>query len=127
MLEINKSELTERDICTKYITPAVVAAGWDVMTQVREEVYFTKGSSYHTSQSRRFRRACPGRSDNCRLPTMPRKLWLSAARLVPAGATALSRLIGHLLLVESSLPTGASPTESLNSSQDSVVQPVGLG
>ncbi len=43
MAEVNKSELTERDICTKYITPAVVEAGWDVMTQIREEVTFTNG------------------------------------------------------------------------------------
>lgn len=34
---------SERDICTKQITPAVVAAGWDVETQIREEVSFTKG------------------------------------------------------------------------------------
>jgi len=40
---MNKKELSERDICTKYITPAVRQAGWDEMTQVREEVSFTKG------------------------------------------------------------------------------------
>lgn len=40
---INKRDLSERDICTKYITPAVTEAGWDLMDQVREEVYFTKG------------------------------------------------------------------------------------
>ena len=43
---MNKKNLTETDIRTKYITPAVVGADgtkWDVMTQVREEVYFTKG------------------------------------------------------------------------------------
>jgi type I restriction enzyme R subunit len=39
---INKT-LSERDICTKYITPALAQAGWDVHTQVREEVTFTKG------------------------------------------------------------------------------------
>ena len=38
-----KRALSERDICTKFITPAVEQAGWDVMTQVREQVYFTKG------------------------------------------------------------------------------------
>lgn len=39
-----KKALSERDICTKYITPALVAAGkWDLMSQIREEVYFTKG------------------------------------------------------------------------------------
>lgn len=43
MTEINKKALSERDICTKYITPAIAQAGWDVHTQVREEVTFTKG------------------------------------------------------------------------------------
>jgi type I restriction enzyme R subunit len=36
-------KLSERDICTKFITPALVAAGWDVQSQIREEVSFTKG------------------------------------------------------------------------------------
>ncbi|WLB64661.1 DEAD/DEAH box helicase family protein [Bradyrhizobium japonicum] len=40
---MDKRSLTERDICTKYILPAVKRAGWDEMLQVREEVYFTKG------------------------------------------------------------------------------------
>lgn len=38
-----KQQLSERDICTKFITPAMEAAGWDVLTQVREEVTFTDG------------------------------------------------------------------------------------
>ena len=40
---MNKKELSERDICTKFITPALTAAGWDLLTQIREEVFFTKG------------------------------------------------------------------------------------
>jgi len=40
---MNKKSLSERDICTQFITPAVVRSGWDVSTQVREEVGFTKG------------------------------------------------------------------------------------
>src|SRR5882672_664878 len=40
---MNKKQLSERDICTKFITPAVRKAGWDEMTQLREEVSFTKG------------------------------------------------------------------------------------
>jgi type I restriction enzyme, R subunit len=40
---MNKKDLSERDVCTKYITPAIVAAGWDIITQVREEVSFTRG------------------------------------------------------------------------------------
>ena len=38
-----KKALSERDICTKFITPAVKQAGWDVLSQIREEVFFTKG------------------------------------------------------------------------------------
>jgi len=43
---MNKKSLTETDIRTKYITPAILGSGgekWNVMTQVREEAYFTKG------------------------------------------------------------------------------------
>ena len=40
---MNKRDLSERDICTKFITPAVKQAGWDEMAQIREEVSFTKG------------------------------------------------------------------------------------
>lgn len=40
---MNKKNLTERDICTKFITPAIEKAGWDIMRQVREEFYFTDG------------------------------------------------------------------------------------
>ncbi len=39
----NKTHLSERDICTKYITPALVGAGWDIATQLLEEVSFTDG------------------------------------------------------------------------------------
>jgi type I restriction enzyme R subunit len=40
---MDKKSLSERDICTKFITPALQKAGWDVGTQIREEVSFTKG------------------------------------------------------------------------------------
>ena len=40
---MDKKALTERDICTKFITPSLRKAGWDEMTQIREEVSFTKG------------------------------------------------------------------------------------
>ena len=36
-------KLTERDVCSKFITPALLSAGWDLQTQIREEVSFTKG------------------------------------------------------------------------------------
>ena len=40
---INKKDLSERDICSKFIGPAVKRAGWDGMMEIREEVAFTKG------------------------------------------------------------------------------------
>ena len=40
---MDKKSLSERDICTKFITPALRKAGWDEMVQIREEVSFTKG------------------------------------------------------------------------------------
>jgi len=40
---MDKKQLTERDICTKYINPALQNAGWDMHSQVREEVSFTAG------------------------------------------------------------------------------------
>ena len=40
---MNKKNLSERDICTKFIAPALRKAGWDEMTQIREELSFTKG------------------------------------------------------------------------------------
>lgn len=43
---MNKKLLTERDICTKFITPSLEKAGWDLISQVREEVSFTDGRIY---------------------------------------------------------------------------------
>lgn len=41
-----KKQLSERDICTKFITPAIEKAGWDKLTQFLEEVSFTDGKIY---------------------------------------------------------------------------------
>src|ERR1035441_7359673 len=40
---MNKKDLNERDICSKFISPAVQQAGWDPMLQIREEGSFTNG------------------------------------------------------------------------------------
>lgn len=43
---MNKKSLTEADISTKFIPPGLVrpnSARWNLMTQIREEAYFTKG------------------------------------------------------------------------------------
>ena len=39
---MDKYQLSERDICTKFITPAIVQAGWQ-QHQFREEVGLTDG------------------------------------------------------------------------------------
>lgn len=40
---MDKQSLNERDVCTKFITPALRRAGWDEISQIREEVRFTRG------------------------------------------------------------------------------------
>ncbi len=40
---MDKKRLSERDICSKYVTPAITAAGWHPHTQIREEVKLTEG------------------------------------------------------------------------------------
>lgn len=35
--------MTETDIRTKYITPSIQSAGWNIQKQIREEVHFTDG------------------------------------------------------------------------------------
>ncbi len=40
---MNKKDLSERDICTQFVVPALRRAGWDIERQVREEVFFTDG------------------------------------------------------------------------------------
>lgn len=42
-MTINKKKLTETDIISKYILPSVKAAGWDDMTQIRQEVKLRDG------------------------------------------------------------------------------------
>lgn len=43
MAEINKATLTETDIISKYLLPAIKAAGWDDLTQIRQEVKLRDG------------------------------------------------------------------------------------
>lgn len=40
---MNKKQLSETDIKTKFITPAIKNAGWDIKKQVLEEKSFTNG------------------------------------------------------------------------------------
>ncbi|PYE38457.1 type I restriction enzyme R subunit [Psychrobacter fozii] len=43
MAGINKLELSETDIISKFILPAIKSSGWDDMTQIREEVKLRDG------------------------------------------------------------------------------------
>jgi type I restriction enzyme R subunit len=43
---MNKKTLSERDICTKFIMPALENTGWDKQLQVLEEVSFTDGVAF---------------------------------------------------------------------------------
>jgi type I restriction enzyme R subunit len=40
---MSKIDLSERDICSQFIGPAMEQSGWDRASQIREEVSFTKG------------------------------------------------------------------------------------
>lgn len=45
-VNMDKKLLSERDICSKFITPALQKAGWNLHTQILEEVCFTDGKIY---------------------------------------------------------------------------------
>ena len=49
---MSKKDLSERDICTKFITPALQKAGWDLQKQILEEVFFTDGKIYVLNSKR---------------------------------------------------------------------------
>jgi len=43
MTQINKKSLSETDIITKFIMPAILQSGWDDLTQIRQEVKLRDG------------------------------------------------------------------------------------
>jgi type I restriction enzyme R subunit len=43
---MNKKDLSESDIKAKFITPAITEAGWDDLTQLGREIFFTDGRIY---------------------------------------------------------------------------------
>ncbi len=42
----SKKDLSEQDIRTKFISPAIEKAGWDKMTQLGEDVALTDGKVF---------------------------------------------------------------------------------
>lgn len=88
---MSKKGLSERDICTKYITPAIQKAGWDAMSQIREEVSFnrriivrgklvTRGKAKRVIMSSTTSRAF-------------RSLWLRRKTMTMQSETGCSRLV----------------------------------
>ncbi|MBR1368920.1 restriction endonuclease [Methanocalculus chunghsingensis] len=57
----DKKKLSERDICTKFITPALIHSGWDIQSQIREEVNITDGRVLVSGET--VSRARPKRAD----------------------------------------------------------------
>src|ERR1700676_1380789 len=43
LFPMSKRNLSEAEICAKFITSAVIASGWKEQTQIQREVHFTKG------------------------------------------------------------------------------------
>jgi hypothetical protein len=58
---VSKRDLSERDICTKFLTPAILGSGWDLHTQIREEYPLTKGRII--VRGKLVNRAAPKRAD----------------------------------------------------------------
>ncbi|QDU39719.1 Type-1 restriction enzyme R protein [Maioricimonas rarisocia] len=60
-MPVDKTSLSEQDICTQFITPAIQQAGWDFTTQVRQEFSFTAGQIIVKGKT--VRRGKPKRAD----------------------------------------------------------------
>jgi len=90
----NKKQLSERDICTKFITPALRKAGWKIRTQVREEVSFTDGRII--VQGKMYTRGKRKRADYIlyRKPNIP----LAIIEANAAGVGVCRRLAGSFCL-----------------------------
>src|SRR5699024_7132599 len=83
---MNKHELSERDICTKYILPALERAGWDRMLQLREEFEMSKGRI--TVRGKVVSRGQPRRADIvlCYKPNIPIAVIEAKSNLRSVGA-----------------------------------------
>lgn len=58
---VSKKTLSERDIISKYILPAIEQSGWNMQTQVKEEVSFTDGRIF--VKGRKTKRGVRKRAD----------------------------------------------------------------
>ena len=116
MAAFDKKELSERDICSKFITPAIVTAGWDLRDQLREEVPFTKGRVIVRGNT--IRRGEAKRADyllyykpNLSIAVMPPSAWLtlhSSRRLPPTSSSFVGSSIEYLASNVCALAGGSS-------------------
>jgi len=51
---MSKKDLSEQDIRSKFITPAILQSGWDLQTQIREERTFTTMSIIARGKARPY-------------------------------------------------------------------------
>ncbi len=90
---VNKQELSERDICTKYIVPALEGAGWDRMLQMREEFEVARGRIIVRGEPTAVEEANPTDIGRSPQPDLHRPIDASFASVMPKHRTAVSRRI----------------------------------
>ena len=103
---MNKKALTETDVRTKFITPAILGVAgskWNVMTQVREEVNFTKGrvivrgKTVKRGEAKKTTQIAVSTRHWCRhCPTLTLKLKSPRATSRATAAIFLSALVAEL-------------------------------
>lgn len=72
--ECDMGKLSKREICSKFITPALISAGWDLQVQIRKEVSFTQRAHHRAGQA-----AQQGERQACRLASTLTETALEAA------------------------------------------------
>ena len=112
---MNKNALTEADICTKFVTPALVGSDgekWDLMTQIREEFYFTKGRVILRGRS--LRRGEARKADYLLyyMPNLP--LAVLESLLAKYAETGIASVGSLDILKAAPLRTFCTPTETIS-------------
>ena len=97
--KVDKKLLTEQDIRSKYITPAIRAAGWDLHTQIREEVQLTRGRVI--VRGKLVSRGTPKRADYVlyHKPNLPIAVVEAKDNTKPVGA-GMQQAIGYAALLD---------------------------
>ena len=100
---MDKKSLSERDICTKFITPALRKAGWDEMAQIRAAPNTScRVCADGRAPHRREPSATCRRRSAAGQPGCPRRVWAAAVRpdtLRPADGGAVALVAGVLTVL----------------------------